>query len=358
MPSRKEIKWSQLKVGALVLVAVAILIFLIFLMSGSTGGLFAPKLALRTYFDNASGLKNGAPVTLEGVTIGNVTRIRVVPDRHPKDVEVTMRIGEKSLPLLHVDSTTVIAQAGVLGDSFVDITSKGATGPAPPNNSELRSVDTPSIQEVVNTSEVALQHITVLMGKVDTFFDTLNSKKGSAGKLMNDPVLYNNLAKVTTNLEAITRAMSNGEGTLGKLVKDDTLYQKLNASIDRLSSITIALQEGKGTAGKLLKDESLYNNLNQAVANTNQLVANINAGKGALGKLASDQEFANRLNETVTNLDELLKGINEGKGTLGQLAQNRSLYEHADQTMDQAQQLVKAIRENPKKYLVIHLKIF
>ena len=358
MPSRKEVQWSQLKVGALVLVAVAILIFLIFLMSGSTGGLFAPKLILRTYFDNATGLKNGAPVTLEGVTIGNVMRIRVVPERIPKSVEVTMRIGDKYAPFLHTDSTTVIAQAGVLGDSFVDITSKSAKGPSPRNNSELRSVDTPSIQEVVNSSEIALQHITVLMGKIDTFFDNLNSKKGTAGKFMNDPELYTKLTKVTTNLETITRTMASGEGTLGKLIHDDTLYQKLNASVDRLSSITTALDQGEGTAGKLLKDETLYNNLNQAVANTNQLVANINAGKGALGRLASDQEFANRLNDTVVNLDELLKGINEGKGTMGQLIQNRSLYDHTDQTMDQAQQLVKAIRENPKKYLVIQLKVF
>jgi phospholipid/cholesterol/gamma-HCH transport system substrate-binding protein len=358
VPSRKEIQWSQLKVGTLILVAVAILIFLIFLMSGSTGGLFAPKLTLRTYFDNAGGLKNGAPVTLEGVTIGNVLRIRIVPERSPKPVEVSMRIGDKFAPFLHTDSTTALAQAGVLGDSFVDITSKNAKGPAPPNHAELQSVDTPSIQEVVATSEVALQHITGLMGKIDTFFDSLNSKKGTAGMLMNDPELYKKLTQVTTNLETITRTMAAGEGTLGRLIHDDSLYQKLNASVERLSSITTALDEGKGTVGKLLKDDSLYNNLNQAVTNTNQLVANINAGKGALGKLASDQEFANRLNDTVTNLDDLLKGINDGKGTLGQLAQNRSLYEHTDQTMDQAQQLVKAIRENPKKYLVIKLKVF
>lgn len=358
MPSRKEIKWSQLKVGTLVLVAVAILIFLIFLMSGSTGGLFARKLALRTYFDNASNLKNGAPVTLEGVTIGSVTRIRVVPSHAPKSVEVTLRIGEKSLPLLHSDSTTVIAQAGVLGDSYVDITSKNATGPPPANNSELKSVDAPSIQEVVNSSELALKQITGLMTRIDTFFDTLNSKKGTAGKLMNDPELYNKLTKVTTNLETITRAMAGGQGTLGKLIHDDTLYQKLNTSVDRLSSITTALDQGKGTAGKLLKDDSLYKNLNQAVASTNELVGNINKGKGALGKVASDPEFANRLSDTVSNLDELLKGINSGKGTLGQLAQNRALYDHADQTMDQAHQLVKAIRDNPRKYLVIHLKLF
>src|ERR1035438_284887 len=87
VPSRKEIQWSQLRVGALVLAASAVLIVLIFLMSGSSGGLFARKLVLRSYFDNAAGLKDGAPVTLEGVTIGNVIHVRVVSDRNPRSEE-------------------------------------------------------------------------------------------------------------------------------------------------------------------------------------------------------------------------------------------------------------------------------
>ena len=87
-------------------------------------------------------------------------------------------------------------------------------------------------------------------------------------------------------------------------------------------------------------------------------MAEINAGKGSLGKLAKDPAFAQKLDDTVTRLDKILKGVEEGKGTLGQLAQNRSLYDHADQTMDQAQQLVKSIREDPKKYLIIRLKMF
>jgi phospholipid/cholesterol/gamma-HCH transport system substrate-binding protein len=50
--------------------------------------------------------------------------------------------------------------------------------------------------------------------------------------------------------------------------------------------------------------------------------------------------------------------VDEGKGSLGQFVQNRSLYDRADQTLDQTQQLVKGIREDPKKYLVIHMKVF
>ena len=65
MPSRKEIQWSQLRVGALVLVATAVLIGLILLMSSSGGGLFARKLLLRSYFENAAGLKDGAPGCLD-----------------------------------------------------------------------------------------------------------------------------------------------------------------------------------------------------------------------------------------------------------------------------------------------------
>ena len=77
MPSQQEVQWSQLKVGVLVIVALAALTALIFLMSGSTGGIFAGKITLRSYFENAAGLKVGAPVNLEGVTIGNVTQINI-----------------------------------------------------------------------------------------------------------------------------------------------------------------------------------------------------------------------------------------------------------------------------------------
>ena len=49
MPSRKEIQWSQLRVGALVLAAMAVLIGIIFLMSGSSGGLFAQDQAPRLF---------------------------------------------------------------------------------------------------------------------------------------------------------------------------------------------------------------------------------------------------------------------------------------------------------------------
>ena len=342
----------------MVLVAMAVLVGLILLMSGSTGGPFAPKLVLRSYFENAAGVKAGAPVTLEGVTIGNVIRVRVVPDRNPTPVEMTMRVGHEYLSRLHTDSTASIAQAGVLGDSYVDISSAHASGPAPANNAELRATGSPSIQDVVRNSNESILETNKLLHKFEITIDAVNSRRGVAGELINDPELAKKVSLIATDLQTITSAIAEGKGSLGKLVNDDTLYTRANSAVDRLDRITIALDEGKGSAGKLLKDDTLYNNLNAAVANTNQLVGEINAGKGALGKIAKDPEFAQKLDDTVTRLDSILKGVDEGKGTLGQLVQNRSVYDHADQTLDQTQQLVKSIREDPKKYLVIRMKVF
>lgn len=358
MPSRKEIQWSQLRVGALVLAATAALIGLIFLMSGSSGGVFARRIDLRAFFNNASGLKDGAPVTLEGVTIGTVVHVRVVPDRNPTPVEVTMKVSSKFLPDLHTDSIATITQAGVLGDSFLDIDSTHATGPQPANNAELQPSGSPTIQDVIRTSQTSIQDINTLTHKIETLVDSLNSKKGTIGALINDPTLGKKVTQIATDLQTVTSAIAEGKGSLGKLVNDDTFYTRANSAVDKLNQITTDLDAGKGTAGKLLKDDTLYNNLNSAAANTNQLVAEINQGKGALGKVTQDPAFAQKLDDTITRLDSILRDVTEGKGTLGQLAQNRALYDHADQAADQAQQLIKGMRDDPKKYLVIRLKLF
>jgi phospholipid/cholesterol/gamma-HCH transport system substrate-binding protein len=297
-------------------------------------------------------------VSLEGVTIGNVVRMRVVPDRNPNPVEVVMQVGERYLYDLHKDSKASIQAAGVLGDSYVDIDSRNATGPRPNNNDEIMQSGAPTIQSVINSSQVSIEEIHDLMRKIEVLVDTLNSKRGTAGELINDPALAKKFTSIANDLETVTGAIAQGKGTLGQLVNDNTLYTKLNSAADHLNTITADLDAGKGTAGRLLKDETLYNNLNAAASNVNQLVAQINAGNGALGKLTKDPDFAKKLDDSVTNLDDILKSINAGQGTAGQLVQNRALYDHMDQTMDEAHQLIKGMRENPKKYLVIQMKLF
>ena len=134
MPSQKQLQWSQLKVGITVVVAGITLAALIFLMS-NTGGLFTGKIILKSYFFDAQGLREGAPVRLSGVDVGNIKKIRVVPNKPEAPVEVSMKVSTKYDFALHKDSVTQLSTAGVLGETYINIDSSKATG-APARDGE------------------------------------------------------------------------------------------------------------------------------------------------------------------------------------------------------------------------------
>ena len=358
MPSQKELRWSQLKVGILALAAIAALTVLIFLMSGSTGGLFTRKLTVKAYFENANGLKIGAPVSLDGVTIGNVTSVQIIPKHEPAAVEVLAKVGAKYQSALHSDSTIAIDQAGVLGDSFLEISSTRATGPEMQDGATLKVLSKASIQDVVGSSQASIQAITDVIHKVGSLMDTINNGEGTAGMLIKDPEVAHKLVLTINQIQALTNEIASGKGSIGKLLKDDELYNHANATIAKLDNIASRLDRGEGTAGKLLTDDKLYTNLNAAIANTNELLGNINSGKGSLGKLAKDPALANKIEESVTHLNALLKGLNEGKGSVGQMFVNRSLYDNLDKTLNDTGQLITAIRKDPKTYLTVRVKVF
>ncbi|HWZ52531.1 MAG TPA: MlaD family protein [Granulicella sp.] len=361
MPSQQEVRWSQLKVGVIVLVAVVILTTLLFLMTSSSGlGVFSRKLTVHTYFENSAGLKVGAPVNLQGVTIGAVKQVTVVTDPKHKatPVDVVMKIDGRYQKALHKDSKAGLSTQGVLGDTLVDINSQFATGPELEDGDELKTVETPSLNDVVKAGQGTIESLNVILAKMNTVVDNLQSGKGSVGKLINDPELYNKANATVNELHTLELNLNNGRGSIGKLMTDDTLYNRLNSTAGKLESVANSLDSGKGTAGKLLKDDSLYNNLNATLVHANSIMSDADAGKGALGLMLKDPKFRSELSDTLTQVNSLVAGVSSGKGTLGKLANDDQAYTNLNQLLTSSNDLVTAIRKDPKRYLTIHMKIF
>jgi phospholipid/cholesterol/gamma-HCH transport system substrate-binding protein len=361
MPSQQEVKWSQLKVGVIVLISVIILTTLLFLMTSASGlGLFSHKLTVTTYFENSAGLKSGAAVNLEGVTIGTVKSIAVVnnPERKLTPVQVVMKIDSKYQPDLHTDSTAALTTVGVLGDTVIDINSQVAHGPELQDGDELHTLETPSITDVVKASQGTIESLNVILAKMNSIVDNLQSGKGSVGQLINNPDLYNKATKTVDELNKLEVGLNEGRGSIGKLMTDDTMYNRLNDAAGKLDNIASSLDSGKGTAGKLLKDDALYTNANQSLANLNKILADAQAGKGSAGMLLKDPTFAKNLNDAVTKTDALVTAISQGKGTIGKLATDDTAYTNLNALLTESTKLVATIRQDPKKYLTIHMKIF
>jgi phospholipid/cholesterol/gamma-HCH transport system substrate-binding protein len=356
LPSQKQLKWSQLKVGLTVVFSSIIFAVLIILMSG--GGVFTSKIKIRSYFPDASGLRVGAPVRLSGVDIGSVKVIRVVEGRPLAPVEITMKVNERFHFFLRKDSLTILSTAGVLGESFINIDSSHATGPEAKDGDVLVSKDQPGYDDVIRAANSSLQNIDVVLKRMDRIIAFVESGQGSIGKLIYDPALYNKVNATVAEFQTLVSDITQANGSLGKLIEDDDLYNRANATLDKINGIIDEVNAGNGTVGKFLKDPSLYNNANQTIANVKALTDDINAGKGAIGKLAKDQEFANKLQNTMNRLNDMVTRLDAGEGSAGKFLRDPALYNNTNKLLTDTQELIKAIRQNPKKYLTIHLKLF
>jgi phospholipid/cholesterol/gamma-HCH transport system substrate-binding protein len=339
-----------------------ILTTLLFLMTSSSGlGVFSQKLTLTTYFENSAGLKTGAAVNLEGVTIGTVKKVTVTnaPERKLTPVMVVMKIDGKYQFGVHTDSTAALSTVGVLGDTIVDINSQVATGPEIRDGDELKTLETPSLQDVVKASQGTIESLNVILAHLNEVVDDMQSGKGSFGQLLKNPALYNKFVATADEIDKAAAKLNSPNNSVGKLLNDDgQMYKSVNDSLSKVNGIVSDLQAGKGTLGIALKDPKIANNLNQSLAHLNSILTDADAGKGGLGLLVKDPAFAKTLNDAVTQTDTLIAGVNAGKGTLGKFATDQAAYTNLNNLLTQSTQLVTAIRQDPKKYLVIHLKIF
>ena len=359
MPSEKQVKWSQLRVGVTVLVALVTLAVLIFLMTGTTG-LFTKKIIIRAYVDNAGGLRVGAPVRLEGVDIGNVTRIRVVrdPKRILAPVEVVMKITTRYEDTMNKGCQVLLTTAGVLGEVFVDVDCREAKGGPIQTGDELPTKDVPQLQDVVRASQGTLQNVDTLVRRLDNIISYIQSGQGSIGKVIYDQSLFDRANAMLIQLQEVVGQVNSPNGTIGKLINSNELYDKANAAIDNVNKIIDEVNGGKGTIGKFLKDPTLYDNANKATAQANQLMTDINSGKGTIGRLAKDEALAKKIDSTITRLNNIADKLDEGKGSAGKFINDPSLYNNADQLLVETRNLIAAVRKDPKKYLTIHLKLF
>jgi phospholipid/cholesterol/gamma-HCH transport system substrate-binding protein len=359
LPSQKQIKWSELRVGVTVIFASLVLGLLLFLMSG-TGGFFSKRITLVSYFDNAEGLRVGAPVRLSGVDIGNVSKILIVRDRDKQltPVEIVMKVSTKYSFNLRRDTRTSLETAGVLGETFMDMDSSQAIGLPAQDGDTLPTSVHPDFNEVVRSSQSTLQNMDALLKRADRILAFAESGKGSLGKLIYDPTLYDRFSQTVAELKTVVDEIAKGQGSLGQLINSNDAYTKFLATLDKMNAVVDDLQQGKGTAGKFLKDPSLYNNANDTIANLKKVSEDLNAGKGTAGRLLKDEELGNKIDTTMTKLAALTSELEAGQGTAGKLFKDETLYNNANQMLEESRNLVKAIRENPKKYLSIKLHIF
>ena len=191
------------RLGAFIVVTLAILVVGVFII-GSKQYLFSSTYQLKAQFDNVAGLDAGGDVRVGGVHSGTVRNI-VLPHKPGEKVTVVMDLGRSTHEIIKQDSVASIETEGLLGNQYMAI-SFGSSGTADVQDGDIIASKTPlemsdllrKTSDILNSSQRAIQNATRATANLDSISAKIDRGQGTAGALVNDKQLYNNLEQTTS----------------------------------------------------------------------------------------------------------------------------------------------------------------
>jgi phospholipid/cholesterol/gamma-HCH transport system substrate-binding protein len=346
MPRTRSLKWSELKIGIMAVVALLIAAALILALGGE-GGFFWQRYSLKVKFSNAGGVQQGSPVRVAGVTVGAVKDMQFVGS----EVEMLIELRDDMQERVRTTSRATIGAVSLLGEGAVDISASTTGQPIPEGGYVPSDPPPPQLADVTAQANKGIAEITLLM-------QDIRAGKGTVGKLMTDEQLYRDLNQFIGAARDVTAGLQTGKGTLGQLLNNPESARQLEASLKNLTAITDKINTGNGSLGQLMNDPTLAKNLNDVTANFSSLSAKMNKGEGTMGQLMNNDALYKRLDAVTTNLETLTAKLNKGEGTMGQLMNDKQLYDNLNKTVSEMQLLLTDIRKDPKKFLNLRMSIF
>ncbi len=317
--------WDQLKVGAVILVALGILGAAIVKL-GDAGNLFAKRYTLVTFLGNTSGLRIGSGVTVAGQLAGSVKEIEFLPPDTDtaRNLRILVEVDRSLSPQVRLDSRAKVKSIGLLGDKVFDIS------PGTPRFRPLHEGDTLIIVPSVDYEAVVVQASGVIT----------------------------EVTGLTRDLKRVTGSISRGDGTLGQLVTNRALYDQLNSTLTSTSSLIARLENPRGTIGRMLNDPALYHSLNQTVASADTLISQMASGQGSIGKLLHDDSLYVHLVSVVERADSLVGTMASGKGTVQKLFTDEQLYDMLLKTVTELNAVLVDVRRDPRRYTKGIIQVF
>ena len=308
------VTWDQLKVGAVMLVAIAIIAVAI-LKLGQAANLFSKRYTLVSFVPNTAGLREGGQVTVAGQLAGSVKAIEFLPidTDTMRNLKITVEVDRKVQQQIRADSEAKLKTLGLLGDKVFDISPGTPRFPVLNPGDTIRLGVAADYEAVLAQASSALDQVTVLTGSLQKVADGVTSGEGTLGQMVTNRQLYDNLTATLANSNSLMVRLQNPRGTLGQLLNDPSVYNNLNRMLSSADTVVAALGAGvtspNGTLGKLMTNDSLYNSLVSAVSGVDSLVGVMKRGDGTMSKLFTSDEMYVQLLQAVTSLNTVLTDV-------------------------------------------------
>lgn len=310
MKRSAKITWDQVRVGGLILAAIAIL-GAAFYTLGRAANLFSSRYELIAYLPNANGLRQGGSVTLAGQLVGTVKRIDFLPVDFDttRNLRVVARVDRAVRDQIRQDSEVRLRTMGLLGDKVLDIS------PGTPRFAILEAGDTLRVATALDYEAVlakaagAVDDVVLLSHDLRVVTSGLARGQGTVGQLLTNRAMYDQLTSALSRANAMFASLQNPNGTFGRVLNDPTLYLRVTNAVTTLDSTLIAINSSQGTLGRLMRDTTMYVNLNGILSGADSLVKMMANDEGLMAKLLADPTLYDRLNKLTTDLGVMIADV-------------------------------------------------
>jgi phospholipid/cholesterol/gamma-HCH transport system substrate-binding protein len=300
---------------------------------------------LRTFLDDAAGLTDGTQVRLNGIPIGYLDGQKLTNSRDPdRKIEFDLKVQERYLREIPVDSVVGLASDNLLGGQFIGIR-RGRSAQHVRAGAELGATQAEDVTRMMGQMTRQLDRLQAVVTRADKLMSSVDKGSGAIGKIVQDPQLQTG-ARVSGELDRLMADVQHGHGTVTKLFYEDPLDKQLEAPLKLLEEI---MASAEGTSARL---KEFQDGLERATAEFHTLQAELKAGKGSWAKLG---QLQTRLDELMFKIDGMMDKINAGQGTVGQLMVNPQLNQALAGMTREFQELSKGLKANPKKFVALRL---
>jgi phospholipid/cholesterol/gamma-HCH transport system substrate-binding protein len=341
---------KTLRVGLLVAVSLTVLMLFVFFI-GAEQQIFARKNEYDLQLENVSGLAQGNPVRMAGVSIGVIKDITLPRDPKERNVRIVLMIDRKYEDRVRQDSRARLKKLGLLtGDSYIDITPGTPRFPVLEPGSMIPAQKQTNVDQLISSGEDLVDNFVQISYSLKNILGRVDRGEGLIGELTSQPEtrqrLTDTLLMTLNKTNAALAHIESGKGVLGKLIYDDTYGEQLTASIGSAarslesvsSNVQRSFESGQGALPALLGDpegkrrvNELLENMRVTTTNLSNFSTALSKGEGLVPRLMNDKQYGDQalaeFTLLVSQLNETVRKINSGEGTAGKLVADPSLYE-------------------------------
>jgi phospholipid/cholesterol/gamma-HCH transport system substrate-binding protein len=294
-------------VGLFVLVAVALLLGTMVVISG---GLGAASVSHRAYFKFAGGVQTGAPVRFGGMMVGKVQRVRVDPGNTTR-IEIDMTVN-RDAPL-RTDSVAKISTLGPLTDNYIEISTGSENAALAAPGSVLLSAEAFGLPQLGDAAQAMLPDVQAALRKLNQNLDGLQVTLSRANDLLND----SNRANIAGTLNGLRGMVAEVRPKANESL--DNLNGMLTDTRPKVAASLGNVQELTTRLGPVL------DSLNGTIARANETLGHVDstlmenrpdirvAVTGLRDTLAKSTGLLSQLNQTLDqnsgNIDDLLDNL-------------------------------------------------